>query len=73
MEKFIENFKNQLEDIDTDLSPTSDYVNADFWDSLTAVTIQMMIDDEYGVKIDIKQISSFKSINELYQFVQDKK
>jgi len=73
MEKFIENFKNQLEDIDTDLSPDSDYVNADFWDSLTAVTIQMMIDDEYGVKIDIKQISSFKSINELYQFVQDKK
>jgi len=73
MEKFIENFKNQLEDIDTDLSPDSDYVNADFWDSLTAVTIQMMIDDEYGVKVDIKQISSFKSINELYQFVQDKK
>lgn len=73
MEKFIKNFKNQLEDIDTDLSPDSDYVNADFWDSLTAVTIQMMIDDEYGVKIDIKQISSFKSINELYQFVQDKK
>ncbi|NDP28793.1 MAG: acyl carrier protein, partial [Flavobacterium sp.] len=42
-----------------------------FWDSLTAVTIQMMLDDEYGVKVDIKQISSFKSIKELYQFVQE--
>lgn len=71
MEKFIENFKNQLEDVDTDLSPDLDYVDTDFWDSLTAVTIQMMLDDEYGVKVDIKQISSFKSIKELYQFVQE--
>lgn len=73
MEKFIENFKNQLEDIETELSPKTDYVNSDFWDSLTAVTIQMMIDDEYNVKIDIKKISSFKSLEELYQFVQENK
>ena len=73
MQKFIENFKKQLEDIDTKLSPDIDYVNSDFWDSLTAVTIQMMIDDEYGVKLDIKQISSFKSLGELYQFIQENK
>ncbi len=73
MKKFIENFKKQLEDVDTELSPDSDYVNSDFWDSLTAVTIQMMIDDEYGVRIEIKQISSFKSLSELYQFVQENK
>jgi hypothetical protein len=40
------------------------------WDSLAAVTIQMMIDDEYGVKVDDKQLSGFKTLNELYQFVQ---
>lgn len=69
MEKFIENFKNQLEDVDTELYPELSYVDSDFWDSLTAVTIQMMIDDEYGVKIDLKQLSSFRSIKELYEFV----
>lgn len=73
MEKFIENFKKQLEDVDTKLSPDTDYVNSDFWDSLTAVTIQMMIDDEYDLRIDIKKISSFKSLEELYQFVQANK
>ena len=73
MEKFIENFKNQLDDINTDISPDMDYVDTDFWDSLTAVTIQMMLDDEYGLKVDIKQISSFKSLRELYQFVQENK
>jgi acyl carrier protein len=32
-----------------------------------------MIDDEYGVKVDIKQLSGFKSLNELYQFVEEQK
>ena len=73
MENFIANFKNQLEDISTELTPEMDFVDTDFWDSLTAVTIQMMIDDEYGVKVDIKQLSNFKSLNELYQFVQENK
>ncbi|MCR4030911.1 MULTISPECIES: acyl carrier protein [Flavobacterium] len=73
MEKFIENFRNQLEDIDTQLFPYTDYVNSDFWDSLTAVTIQMMIDDEYNLKIEIKEIYSFKSLEELFQFVQKNK
>ena len=73
MEKFIQNFKNQLEDISTELSPDLDFVNADFWDSLTAITVQMMVEDEYGVKVDIKQISSFKSLEEFYQFVQKNK
>jgi acyl carrier protein len=71
MENFIKNFKNQLEDVTTEITPDMDYVDTDFWDSLTAVTIQMMIDDEYGVKVDIKQLSGFKSLNELYQFVQE--
>lgn len=73
MEKFIKNFRSQLEDVNTDITPDMDYVDTDFWDSLTAVTIQMMIDDEYGVKVDIKQLSGFKSLNELYQFVQEQK
>ena len=73
MEEFIENFRNQLEDIDTTLLPQTDYVNSDFWDSLTSVTIQMMIQDEYDVKLEIKEISSFKSILELHQFVESKR
>jgi acyl carrier protein len=73
MENFIKNFRNQLEDVNTDITPDMDYVDTDFWDSLTAVTIQMMIDDEYGVKVDIKQLSGFKSLNELYQFVEEQK
>lgn len=71
MEKFIENFKNQLEDIDTVLTPESDYVNSDYWDSLTAITIQMMVEEEYGLKVDVKQISNFNSIADFYKYIQE--
>lgn len=71
MEDFIRNFKDQLEDVTTPITPDMDYVASDFWDSLTAITIQMMIDDEYGVKIDVDKLTSFKTLNELYQFVQE--
>ncbi|UTN04638.1 acyl carrier protein [Flavobacterium bizetiae] len=73
MEKFIESFRNQLEDINIELSPEFDYAGSDFWDSLTAVTIQMMVEDEYNLKVEIEKISSFKSIEEFYQFIQDSK
>lgn len=73
MEKFIEKFRNQLEDVNLKLSPDLDYVDSDFWDSLTAITIQMMIEDEYNVKVDIKELSRFKSLKELYQFVEQNK
>jgi acyl carrier protein len=61
-----------LEDVNTDITPDMDYVDTDFGFP-AAVTIQMMIDDEYGVKVDIKQLSGFKSLNELYQFVEEQK
>ncbi|MDR2121887.1 MAG: acyl carrier protein [Flavobacteriaceae bacterium] len=70
MEEFINFFKNQLEDTTETVLPETDYINADFWDSLTAVTIQMMIEEEYKVNINIKELSNFKSIKDLFEFIQ---
>ena len=60
MEKFIELFKNELEDISTEITPETNYVNSEFWDSLTAVTVQMMIQDNYEKHVEIKEPNSFK-------------
>ena len=73
MEEFIKNFKNQIEDTSLNLSPKTDYVNSDFWDSLTAVTIQLMIEEEYGLNINIEKLTEFKSIEDLYNYIQNNK
>ena len=69
MEKFIELFKNELEDISIEITPKTNYVNSEFWDSLTSVTIQMMIQDNYEKHVDIKELNTFKDIKSLYEFV----
>ena len=69
MEKFIELFKNELEDISTEITPETNYVNSEFWDSLTAVTVQMMIKANYEKNIEIKELNSFKDLQSLYEFV----
>lgn len=71
--EFIKNFQSQLENTDTVIEPETVYSQESYWDSLTAMVIKVMIEDEYGVDIEPEQITSFKDINELYSFIVEKK
>ena len=71
--EFIKNFQSQLENTDTVIEPGTVYSQESYWDSLTAMVIKVMIEDEYGVDIEPEQITSFKDINELYSFIVEKK
>lgn len=74
METFIEHFINQLD------TPPSFEVNGDTnfrdieeWDSLTALSIMAMIDDEYGVSITGDEIKKSNTINDLFEIINKKK
>lgn len=67
--KFIEDFKNQLEDIEVDINPQTDYSKQDYWDSLTAMVVKVMIEDDYKVDLQPEKITSFSTIQELFDFV----
>ncbi|KMQ66260.1 hypothetical protein ACM46_01535 [Chryseobacterium angstadtii] len=71
--EFIKNFQSQLENTDTAIEPETAYSKESYWDSLTAMVIKVMIEDEYGVDIEPEQITAFKDINELYSFIVEKK
>lgn len=73
IEDFITSFKGQLEDTNTVVTRELDYGQADFWDSLTAMVIKVMIEDEYGVEIEVEEINEFSSIEELYEAVKSRK
>jgi len=73
IENFVENFKNQLEDTDIAILPETDFANAEYWDSLTAMVVKVMIEDDYGVDIQPEKISSFQSVQELFDFIVEKK
>lgn len=43
------------------------------WDSLTAMAIIAMIDDEYGVKLTNDELKDLKTVGDVYNFVAARK
>lgn len=70
IEKFIENFRSQLADEHVEVLPNTNYTKEDYWDSLTSMVVKTMIEDEYGIDIDPKEINSYSSIQDLYNRIQ---
>ncbi|NML69385.1 acyl carrier protein [Chryseobacterium sp. RP-3-3] len=71
--EFIRNFQLELENPDTPIGLETEYNKESYWDSLTAMAVNVMIEDNYGLDIDPEQITSFKNINELYSFIIENK
>ena len=67
---FIENVKNQFENYqDITLNMESNFREVDTYDSLTAMTIMVMLKDEYNVDISDEEYLSKKTVQDLYDFV----
>lgn len=71
--EFIQKFQSQLENTDVEITPETEYSNQSYWDSLTAMVIKVMIEDEYNVNMEPEQITSLKNINNLYSYITEKK
>ncbi|MDR2236280.1 MAG: acyl carrier protein [Chryseobacterium sp.] len=71
--EFIEKFQSQLENTEVTIAPETEYSKESYWDSLTAMVIKVMIEDEYGVDMEPEQITALGNINALYSFVVEKK
>jgi acyl carrier protein len=69
LEKFTEQFID-CDDISIDLN--SNFRDIDSFDSLTGMAIIMMIEDEYGKKIEDQEFKSCKTVQELFDLVQSK-
>ncbi len=73
-EKFIENVKIQFEDPEeVTLSMDSDFRNFESYDSLTGMTIMVMLKDEYNIDITDEEYISKKTVQDLFDFVLQKK
>lgn len=73
IKQFIKNIQSQLEDVDTSIDATTDYVNSEYWDSLTAMVVKVMIEDEYSLDVPVEKINSFSSIQELFDYISNLK
>ena len=73
LDKFIENFAQQFDETPTEnFSPETVYEELEEWDSLIALSVIAMIDEEYGVNIGAKEIVGSVTIEGLFNVVKSK-
>jgi acyl carrier protein len=71
--KFIENLKKQYIDAaDIGLTMNSEFRQIGSYDSLTGMTIIVMIKDEYNVDITDSEYRAQRTIKELYNLILSK-
>ena len=69
-EKFLEQFIAQFDDEPTGVTMDTDFRDID--DSLTALGVISMIDDEYNVKVSGDELKSSKSVRDVFNIVKTK-
>ena len=73
LEEFFELFCEELEDTDLSVVNTlTDFKNIDTWDSLTALSIISMIDEEFEILLTGNDMLNSTSIEDLYTLVESK-
>jgi len=72
-EKFLQNVLEQFEETDaSQIKMQTEFLNLDEWDSLIALSVIAMIDDEYGVKVTGDDIRNSKTIEDIFKIVESK-
>ncbi len=73
MEEFIEHFAEQFDETErSEFSASTEFKELDEWDSMLALTIIAMVDEEYDKTINGDDIKAAKTIEDLYKIVENK-
>jgi acyl carrier protein len=73
MEKFIKNFAEQFDETDvSEFNADTKFKDIDEWDSMVALSIIAMVDEEYDKTINGDDIKASSTIGELFAIVQSK-
>lgn len=73
IKEFIEHFAEQFDDTElSEFKPETVFHDLDEYTSLIALSIILMIDEEYGVSIDANEMSAAVTIEDLFNTVKSK-
>jgi len=70
---FLRNFADILDDTDAGLiTQETVFRDLDEWNSLTALSLIAMADEEYDVKLTGDEIKSSNSLNDIFEIIKNK-
>ena len=71
LNQFIDNFKAQLEN-EVTITADTEFRKLEEWDSLIALSLIAMVDDEYNTKLTGDDIRSSNTVSDLFEKVKAK-
>ena len=71
-EKFIEQLKEVLEIEDREINPDDEFRNYPEWNSMAALSVTAMMDDEFGVVLDTSSFIKLRTVSDLIEEVKKK-
>lgn len=73
LQEFIQNFADQFDDLDAaTINGSTEFKDLDDWNSLVALSVIAMIDEEYDVIVKGNDITSANTIEDLFNTVKSK-
>lgn len=73
IKEFISIFADQFDDLDASvLTPETEFKQLEDWNSLVALSVIAMVDEEYDVTLKGNDITGAKTIEDLFNTVQSK-
>lgn len=74
IEQFIASFASQLEDTDPSIiTASTKFRELEEWNSLTALSIMAMVDDEYGIQLKGDDMRVSHTVEDLFNVLCSKK
>ena len=73
VENFLENFRDTLDVEDKILNMSDAFREYEEWDSIANLSVIAMIDVEYDLIIDNKEFKNIKTLQELWDTIQEGK
>ena len=68
---FIKNFANLFEETEPDnIKADTVYTELEDWDSVIVLSLITMIDEEYGVVVDVDEMSEAQTVEDLFNYVE---
>jgi len=71
--QFVGLFASQFEDSDIEnITENTEFKQLETWDSLTAFSVQSMIEDEFGITITPVDLKTATTVTDLFNLVKSK-
>ena len=73
IKEFISNFADQFDDLDVSvLTPETEFKSLGDWNSLVALSVIAMVDEEYDITLKGNDIKESTTIQDLFNVVKSK-